>query len=287
MKKRLIAFLLFACLQILMLSGCAQNEETDTTNQAELENKVIRCSTTTSVNDSGLLPFLEPLFEEETGYDLQITSNGTGAAIKLGETGDADVLLVHSKAAEEEFIEAGYGIERIPFMQNFFVIVGPEDDPASVSAANSATEAFKAIANTNSRFVSRGDESGTHNAELKIWTASSITPDSESDEWYISAGAGMGTCLTRADELSAYILTDKATFLSMKENLELTILLSESDDTRNVYSLIACNPEKNEGLNTQGANDFINWMTKEETLGLIAEYGVQQYGEPLFFTIDE
>lgn len=245
------------------------------------ENPVIRLSTTTSVNDSGLLPYLQPHFEKETGYKLEITSNGTGAAIKLGETGDADCLLVHAKASEDAFITAGFGVERIPFMYNYFVILGPEADPAGVAASGNATAAFKAIANeATAGFVSRGDDSGTNKAELNIWKAAGIEPK---DDWYISAGAGMGATLNQANERLDYTFSDKATYLSNKKNLDLKILLEQSDELKNTYSMIAVSPEKWPDTNIDGANAFIEWMQKEETLALIAKYGVEEYGEALFF----
>lgn len=286
MKTKTLGIALSVLLVFTCLAGCAQKTDDMTTTAPATTapaNPVLRCSTTTSVNDSGLMEYLEPLFEAETGYDLQITSNGTGAAIALGESGDADVLLVHAKALEEDFIAKGFGLERIPFMYNFFVIAGPAADPAGIAASNSAADAFKKIAANKSEFISRGDESGTHKAELKIWTAAGVTPTAAADKWYISAGKGMGDCLTMASERIAYVLTDKATFLSMKANLELSIVLDKGDDMKNTYSLIACNPEKNTGLNTEGAQAFITWMTKQDTLDKIADYGMAEYGEGLFF----
>ncbi len=286
MKTKTLGIALSVLLVFTCLAGCAQKTDDMTTTAPATTapaNPVLRCSTTTSVNDSGLMEYLEPLFEAETGYDLQITSNGTGAAIALGESGDADVLLVHAKASEEDFIAKGFGLERIPFMYNFFVIAGSAADPAGIAASNSAADAFKKIAANKSEFISRGDESGTHKAELKIWTAAGVTPTAAADKWYISAGKGMGDCLTMASERMAYVLTDKATFLSMKANLELSIVLDKGDDMKNTYSLIACNPEKNTGLNTEGAQAFITWMTKQDTLDRIADYGMAEYGEGLFF----
>ena len=247
-----------------------------------IANPTIRLSTTTSVNDSGLLPYLQPAFEADTGYKLEITSNGTGAAIKLGETGDADCLLVHAKASEEQFVTDGFGVERKPFMHNYFVIAGPKDDPSKVKDAKSAADAFKAIAASGKDFVSRGDDSGTHKAELGIWTKAGIDPAGK--KYYVSVGAGMGASLTQANERKAYILTDKATYLSMKENLaDLEILLEQSDELKNVYSLIAVNPEKHADTNIDGANAFIEWMTSKKALDLIAEYGKDTYGEALFY----
>ena len=162
------------------------------------ENPVIRLSTTTSVNDSGLLPYLLPVFEQETGYKVEVQSAGTGAAIQKAEDGNADLILVHAKASEEEFIEKGFGVERIPFMYNYFVVVGPKDDPAGIKGSVDAATAFGKIRDTQNTFVSRGDESGTHKAELKIWGDNA--PDAAADAWYVSAGQGMGACLSMASE---------------------------------------------------------------------------------------
>jgi tungstate transport system substrate-binding protein len=202
-----------------------------------VENPVIRISTTTSVNDSGLLPYLQPYFEKATGYQWEITSAGTGAAIKKGETGDADALLVHAKASEEEFIDAGFGVERIPFMYNYFVIVGPADDPAGVKDAATAADAFKAIADAGQTFVSRGDDSGTNKKEIQIWEAAGVDPAGQ--DWYVNAGAGMGATLTQTVERNGYTITDKGTFLSNAAKDSLDILLAESDDMKNTYSMIA------------------------------------------------
>ena len=203
----------------------------------------------------------------------------TGAAIQKAVDRNADLILVHAKASEETFISDGYGVERIPFMYNYFVVVGPKED------CKTAADAFKKIADAKAKFVSRGDESGTHKAELKIWGES--VPDSEKDTWYVSAGQGMGTCLTMASEQGAYCLTDKATFLSMKDKLDLDIILSEGEDMKNTYSLIECNSEKLDGINTKGAKALIEWMTGDEASALIAEYGKEQYGQPLFFLIEK
>ena len=274
--RRKISLVLAAIL--LLTLGVAQTVAFASTP----ENKTIRCSTTTSVNDSGLLPYLQTGFEAETGYELIVVSNGSGAAIKLGESGDADLLLVHSKAAEEEFVANGFGVSRISFMYNYFVIIGPASDPAGIADCENAAEAFAAIAESGSLFVSRGDESGTHTAEKKIWAAAKIEPKEE-DEWYISAGAGMGASLIQANEREAYILSDKATFLSMQDNLDLEILLERGEDMKNVYSLIECNPEKIQGLNSEGAQAFIAYMTSESTLEKIANFGMDTYGQPLFY----
>lgn len=247
------------------------------------ENPVIRLSTTTSVNDSGLLPYLQPVFEADTGYTLEITSAGTGAAIEKGRTGDADLLLVHAKASEEEFIAEGYAAERIPFMYNYFVIVGPADDPAGVATAENATAAFAAIAAGEYKFISRGDDSGTHKAELKIWDAAELAPSAETDSWYISAGDGMGACITMAAEEQAYVLTDKATYLSHAAKDTLSLLLEKSDEMKNTYSMLAISTDKWPDANAAGAQAFIEWMQSEKAIQMINEFGVAEYGEQLFF----
>ena len=277
--KKLLAVLL-AALMLFSLAACGGTEEPKAP-----ENPVIRMSTTTSVNDSGLLPYLLPVFEKATGYTVEVQSAGTGAAIQKAVDGNADLILVHAKASEETFVSDGYGVERIPFMYNYFVVVGPADDPAAIKGSESAAVAFGKIADAKANFISRGDDSGTHKAELKIWGEN--VPDAEKDTWYINAGQGMGACLIMASEKDAYCLTDKATFLSNKADLDLEIILAEGDDMMNTYSLIECNPEKLDGINTEGAKALIEWMTGEEASALIAEYGKEQYGESLFYLIEE
>ncbi|MCR5485032.1 MAG: substrate-binding domain-containing protein [Clostridiales bacterium] len=303
MKKTLS--ILLAMLLVVSLAACGAKTETDTSaseiptaealsgtqNPADSEGytvakkSVIRLSTTTSVNDSGLLPLLLPIFETETGYKVEVQSAGTGAAIQKAEDGNADLILVHAKQSEMDFVEKGYGVERIPFMYNYFVIVGPKNDPAGIKGSKDAADAFNKIRDAKSNFVSRGDESGTHKAELKIW--GSDTPDLASDKWYISAGQGMGACLTMASEMQAYCLTDMATFLSMKDQLDLDILIDKSEDMKNTYSLIAVNPEKVDGVNTEGANALIEWMLGDVASALIESYGVPEYGTNLFFLLDK
>jgi len=286
MKKYLA--ILLAVIMVISLAACGAKPVEEPSTEPGVstpENAVIRLSTTTSVNDSGLLPYLLPTFEAKTGYKVEVQSAGTGAAIQKAKDGNADVILVHAKASEEEFIEEGYGVERIPFMYNFFVIVGPKDDPAGVNGSENASAAFEKIRSSESKFISRGDESGTHKAELKIWGENA--PDAEKDSWYISAGQGMGACLTMASEQQAYCLTDKATFLSMKDELNLDIVLNEGDDMKNTYSLIAVNPEKIDGLNTDGAKAFIDWMLSDEASELIAKYGEKEYGVALFTLLEK
>ncbi len=294
MKKFLALLMAFAI--VFAFAACGGNveettaaDETTTAEQTSVTapaNPTIRISTTTSVNDSGLLPAILPVFEQKTGYKVEVQSAGTGAAIQKAKDGNADLILVHSKASEEEFVNEGYGVERIPFMYNYFVVVGPKDDPAGIKDSENAAAAFAKIKAAESKFISRGDESGTHKAELKIW--GDTAPDAATDKWYISAGQGMGACLTMANEQNAYCLTDKATFLANKESLaSLDIILAEGEDMKNTYSVIECNPEKFDGINTDGAKAFINWILSDEADALIAKYGESQYGQALFTVIAE
>ena len=288
--KKTLAILLSLVMLVSFASCGGKTSDTPAQTSAAadvqtLKNPVIRLSTTTSVNDSGLLPYLLPVFEKETGYKVEVQSAGTGAAIQKAEDGNADLILVHAKASEEEFIDKGFGVERLPFMYNYFVVVGPKNDPAGIKGSADAATAFGKIRDTQNKFVSRGDESGTHKAELKIWGDNA--PDAAADTWYISAGQDMGACLSMASEQQAYCLTDKATFLSMQSELDLDILLEQGEDMKNTYSLIAVNPEKIDGLNTEGADALIEWMLGDEASALIAEYGVAEYGAALFYLLDK
>jgi tungstate transport system substrate-binding protein len=271
--RKLFLFLMMGVLLIAAI-GC----------QAQEVKKPIRMSTTTSVNDSGLMAYLQPEFEKETGYKLEITSAGTGAAIKKGETGDADILLVHAKSSEEAFIAQGFEEVRVPFMYNFFVIVGPADDPAGVKDTATAADAFKAIAAKGATFVTRGDKSGTNTAELKIWKDAGLAPDPATDTWYKNIGAGMGQALNTASELQAYTISDKATYLANKGNLE--ILLEDVADMKNTYSLIAISTKRFAETNIKGAEAFIDWIKTEKARDLIAKFGVDKYGQALFFNPD-
>lgn len=303
--KKLLALVL-ALSMALCFAACGGKTENPTTTAAPEEtteaepvsaetpeNPVIRLATTTSVNDSGLLPYLLPAFEAETGYKVEVASAGTGVAIGYAKSGDADLLLVHSKAQEEAFIEEGYAsTDRLSFMYNYFVIAGPKDDPAQIADKETAADAFKAIAEAKAPFASRGDNSGTHNKETGIWEKTEIDPSAE--EWYNSLGSGMGDTLTKANELKAYALTDKATFLSMQDGLaELAILKAEADDMKNTYSLLGVDPDAEAfadtevKINTEGANALIEWLTGSEAAELIREYGVEEYGEALFFLIEQ
>lgn len=238
-------------------------------------------ATTTSTENSGLLDYLLPRFQRQTGIQVKVVAVGTGQALKLGEDGNADVLLVHAPALEEAFMAAGYGVDRQPVMYNDFVIVGPVDDPAGVRDAGTAPGAFRRIAESQAAFVSRGDESGTHVKEKEIWQAAGTAP---AGQWYRSIGQGMGQALTTAAELKAYTLSDRATFLTMKaKGLALEILLEGDRDLLNPYSVIAVNPQRYPQICYAGAKAFIEWITSLPAQELIASFGQDIYGQPVFF----
>lgn len=244
----------------------------------------LRVATTTSLYDTGLWEYLEPMFEEQYNVELDIIYAGTGKALEYGRRGDVDVITIHCKAKEEEFIAEGYGLQRVPFAYNYFLIVGPVADPAGIKGL-SPEEAFKKLIETGSgSFVSRGDDSGTHQKEKAIWK--SIGYDYEvvqqSGSWYIETGMGMGPTLLMASEKSAYTLSDMGTFLSYKGKLNLVPMVDKGDILLNVYSVVAINPEKNPKTNLQMASNLIDFLTSPEIQKLIGNYSVKEYGIQLF-----
>jgi tungstate transport system substrate-binding protein len=235
--------------------------------------------TTTSTQDSGLLDELVPLFENQTGYHLIPIAVGSGAAMEMGERGEADVLLVHSPAAEEKFMDAGYGVNRHLVMYNDFIIVGPEDDPAGVKDTSTAIDAMRAIRDSESTFVSRGDDSGTHRLELSLWEQAGIDPGGS---WYQESGTGMGETLSIANERDAYTISDRGTYLSQGDRLDL-VILSEGDKALiNIYHVIAVNPERYDTINRVGAQTFIDFMLDPATQDVIGEFGTEEFGQSLF-----
>lgn len=282
MKKRLLVFSVAAA---LFLSACgAQNNSKPADNAnagKETKERVMTLATTTSTEDSGLLKAMLPEFKKDTGIDVKVVSQGTGQAIETGKRGDADCLLVHAKAKEEEFVKEGFGVERVEVMYNDFIIVGPKEDTAKIKekAPTDPAKALQIISENKANFISRGDESGTHVKEKDLWKASEIEPKGD---WYISAGKGMGAVLQMADEKKAYTLTDRATYLSMKDKLQLQVITEKNDKLYNQYGVIAVNPEKHPHVKNEEANEFIKWITSEKGQSLIGEFGKDQYGEPLF-----
>ena len=245
------------------------------------ENKNLLLISTTSTQDSGLLDVLLPAFTEKTGYTVQLVAVGSGQALKLGEQGNADVILLHSPAAEQEFVTNGFGIDRRLVMHNDFVIVGSPSDPASLRAQPTLDSAFKAIYFSASTFVSRGDDSGTHVKELSIWKNADLDPAGE--DWYLETGQGQGATLSIASEKGGYALTDRGTFLAYKPNVNLEILFEGDPFLLNIYHVIIVNPEKHPNVNLAGAQAFADFITSPEGQQIIAEFGVEEYGQPLFF----
>ncbi|MBI5953455.1 MAG: substrate-binding domain-containing protein [Chloroflexi bacterium] len=245
-------------------------------------NPNIILATTTSTQDSGLLDVLIPMFEEQTGYTVQTIAVGSGEAMKMGEEGNADVLLVHAPASEVEFMDGGFGKDRALVMHNDFIIVGPAEDPAKIKDFG-PKDAFVAIYNAAVPFVSRGDDSGTHKKEVSFWKKAELDPSTEKPEWFIETGQGMGASLTVASEKGAYIITDRATYLANKDNLQLEILLEGNNALLNVYHVITVNPDKWPKANYDGAVAFSKFMTDPETQKVIGEFGLEKFGQPLFY----
>jgi tungstate transport system substrate-binding protein len=222
---------------------------------------------------------LVPLFEQETGYHLKPIAVGSGAAMELGEKGEADVLLVHSPAAEEDFTAKGYGVNRHLVMYNDFIIVGPADDPAGVKDTENALDAMKAIASSESPFISRGDDSGTNKLELSLWEKAGIEPNGS---WYQESGTGMGDTLNIANARDGYTITDRGTYLALGDKLDLVILSEGDKDLINIYHVIAVNPDRYDTLNVAGAQAFIDFMLAPSTQQVIGEFGKQEFGQALF-----
>ena len=265
---------------------------------------VLRVATTTSLDDTGLWDYLDDIFEERYDVDLQITAKGTGMALELGKNGDVDAVTVHDPAQEAAFVAGGYAVEadgfnatRVPWAYNYFIIVGPESDPAGIgnlTGSLAPEQAFQKIQIEGNvdpdavKLVSRGDESGTHGKEKAIWASAGynytadIVGNGTADGWYIEAGTGMGATLVMADEMMAYTLTDKGTFLAYQGDLDLVPLVDTGDILLNVYSVIIC---KN-GVHYDMANNLVNFLRSEAIQALIAGFGVPEYGEPLFYPWD-
>jgi len=235
---------------------------------------------TTSTQDSGLLDVLLPAFTTKTGYNVQLVAVGSGQALKIAEQGNSDVILLHSPAAEKEFVANGFGIDRRLVMHNDFVIVGPPPDPAGIRATN-PVEALKKIFASHVTFVSRGDDSGTHVKELALWKNAGLDPAGQ--DWYLETGQGQGATLTIASEKGAYALTDRGTFLAYKSNIDLEILVEGDPFLLNVYHVITVNPEKWPNVNLEGAKAFADFITSSEGQDIIAGFGIEKYGQPLFF----
>ena len=254
------------------------------------EPEVLRLATTTSTADSGLLDAILPGFEAEHNARVDVVAVGTGQAIELGQAGDADVILVHARAREDAFVAEGHGLARTDVMYNDFILVGPTDDPAGVSGGTLAAEALAAIAAAGAPFASRGDDSGTHTKELSLWETAGVTPD-PAGGWYNSLGQGMGETLTFANEAGAYTLTDRGTFLSMSDSLPNLMVVVGGDSIEanadpallNPYGVIPVNPDKSDAINGELAQAFVEWITSPAVQEQIGQFGVDTFGQPLFY----
>ncbi len=243
------------------------------------QNPDIILATTTSTRDTGLLDVLLPDFEKRTGYKVKPIAVGSGQAMALGERGEADVLLVHAPASEKKFMQAGHGTQRLLVMHNDFVIVGPPSDPAGIKGMKKAADALKTISEKQSLFVSRGDNSGTHQLENQLWQAAGIKP---AGSWYQSAGQGMGDVLAITSEKDGYTVSDRGTYLALKKRINLEVMVEGDPALLNIYSVITVNPNKNDRINAEGAKAFAAYLVSSEAQAIIKTYGVDKYGEPLF-----
>jgi tungstate transport system substrate-binding protein len=247
----------------------------------QAQQKTVILSTTTSTQDSGLLDVLIPIFEKQSGYFVKTIAVGSGQAMAMGQKGEADVLLVHSPAAEKKFVAEEYGVNRRLIMHNDYVIVGPSEDSAKVKGLKSTVEAFKKIASGQALFLSRGDNSGTHAKEKDIWKAAAVNP--EGQKWYQQTGLGMGQTLNVTNEKKGYTLADRGTYLALKKNLQLDILVEGDAILLNIYHVIEVNPVKWPKVNAAGGKAFADFMVAKETQEIIRTFGVEKYGSPLFF----
>lgn len=283
MKKLILSFLILMVIMSLVgVSGC--NDAVESSDAPLPPKERLRVATTTSLYDTGLWGYLEPMFEEEYGVEVDVLYAGTGIALEYGMRGDVDVITVHSKAREETFVSEGYGIERVPFAYNYFLIVGPESDPAGIKGMTPEDAFKKLFESGNASFISRGDESGTHSKEKSIWKAAGYEYETvqQAGNWYIDAGRGMGPTLLMTSEKQGYTLTDMGTFLTYKSETGLVPIVDAGSILLNVYSVIAGNPEKNSSINAEMANNMVNFLISTEIQDLIGKYGVKEYGMQLF-----
>ena len=267
--RKILKFGLAATGAILLVAGAVHAEES------------IIVQSTTSTQNSGLYKHLLPIFRIKTGIQVNVVAVGTGQAIKNARNCDGDVLLVHAKPAEEKFVKEGYGVKRTDLMYNDFVIVGPPSDPAKVDGMKDAPVALKKIAASKAIFASRGDNSGTHKKEVRLWQASGVDSQSASGKWYRETGSGMGATLNTGVGMGAYVMTDRATWISFKNKADYKILVQGDDDLFNQYGVILVNPKKCPHVNQAAAQKFINWLVSGEGQRAIADYKLG--GKQLFF----
>ena len=246
-------------------------------SQASADESPLRLATTTSTANSGLMEFLLPKFTGETGIEVHLIAVGTGKALRLGREGDVDIVLVHARAAEDAFVEAGYGVDRADVMYNDFIIAGPETDPAGAAKSNSVAEVLQRIHASEQPFISRGDDSGTHKRELILWKSSGKSPGGS---WYREVGQGMGKTLQIANEVDGYTMTDRGTWLAYESKLEIQLLFEDDPPLFNPYGIIAVNPERHPDINYAGAIKLIKWMTSPPVQKMIGEFKIK--GQQLF-----
>ena len=244
------------------------------------ENNTVILATTTSVQDTGLLDILVEAFQKKSGIIVKAIAVGTGQALQLGRAGEADILWVHSPDDEKQFVDEGYGINRITFMHNDFVLLGPANDPAKVMGTQNIIDAFKKINQSKALFISRGDKSGTHKKELKLWKEAGVTADKER---YLETGQGMAQTAQVTNEKQAYSLVDRSTYLSLKKSLSLVIVSQGDEKLRNNYSLILVNPDKFPKVNAKGAKAFYDFLLSKETKEIVEAFGKEKFGQQLFF----
>jgi tungstate transport system substrate-binding protein len=276
--RLVLALVVLVTTLALVLSACASQTTTggEATKTAGTEKSAVIIASTTSTQDSGLFDVLIPAFEKDNPqYTAKVIAVGSGEALKLGKAKEADVLLVHAKPDEIKFVAEGHGKDRKDVMYNKFLIVGPKADPAKISGETSAATAFKKIADTKSTFVSRADDSGTNKKELQIWKAAETSP---TPPWYLKTGQGMGETLRITSEKQGYTLTDEATYLTMKDKLSLVPLAADASGLQNQYGVIVIPGAKNEA----GGQAFADWITGPQGQAVIAAYGVERFGKPLF-----
>ncbi|MEN8904972.1 MAG: substrate-binding domain-containing protein [Clostridiales bacterium] len=292
--KRILIFSIITLFLITFLIGCSESTKKSTSNdnnsskkeeinsnndKSAKEKKSIILATTTSTENSGLLDYIIPNFEEKYGREVKVIAVGTGKALTMGENGEADVLLVHAKSSEEAFVEAGHGIKRYDVMYNDFVFLGPKEQTLIDEESSSAVKVLTKIAEEKGTFVSRGDDSGTHKKELSLWEDSGIKPEGD---WYVSAGKGMGDTITMADEMEGYTLSDRATYLSRMKDVDLEIVAEGDELLFNQYGVIPVNPEKSDMINKNGAEEFVEWILGDTCQSMIEEFGKEKFGQSLF-----
>jgi tungstate transport system substrate-binding protein len=278
---------LLLVLMFTFITGCSDSiQGTETKPEKTEEKSDLILATTTSTQDSGLLDVLIPEFEKSNHYNVKTIAVGTGQALEMGTKGEADVLLVHAPEAEQKIVDSGDAINRQKVMYNDFIIVGPSEDPAKVEGLT-VLEALKKMIESKATFVSRGDDSGTHKKELELWKKSTLDPKNLGEN-YLEAGQGMGATLKIASEKKGYTLTDRATFLAQQKNMPDTAILVEGDESLlNIYHVMQVNNEKHDKVNTDGAKAFVEFMVAEDIKKIIKDFGVDKYGEPLFFLFEE